>query len=378
MNNFIPVNEPLLNGNEKKYLSQCIDTGWISSEGPFVQQLETSFSAYCGQKFGMAVANGSVAIDVAIRAMKEVYGWKDGDEVIVPTFTIISCGQSVIYNALKPIFVDCDPRTYNLDVQHLEKKITPRTRAIMVVHIYGLPCDMQPIVRLAEKYGLKIIEDSAQAHGQECLGKKCGGWGDVATFSFYPNKHITTGEGGMVMTSNPDLAKQVNYFKNLCFVAHNRFVHSALGWNFRMSNLQAALGVAQFERLEEFISIKKRMGRLYTQYLEGIPCQLPCKQTPYAENNYWVFPLVIHSQIAMSAKEAMQELATMGVQTRPFFYPLHQQPIFQKMGITDSAARPVSEALYGKGFYIPSGLNLKQEQMERVAVAVRELFKERT
>lgn len=373
MTSFIPVNEPLLDGNEKKYLSECIDTGWISSEGPFVKKLEDDFSSYCGQKYGVAVANGSVAIDVAIRAMKEIYGWQGNDEIIIPTFTIISCAQSVIYNGLKPIFVDANPITWNMDVTKIENFITSKTKAIMVVHIYGLPTDMDPILKLAKKYELKIIEDSAQAHGQSYIEKKCGSFGDVSTFSFYPNKHITTGEGGMVMTLNEEIANKVKYFKNLCFTK-NRFIHNDLGWNFRMSNLQAAVGVAQLERLEQFVQKKKLMGKIYQELLKNIPAQLPAVKTHYAENNYWVFGLVLNEDLKFNANEAIKKLAEKGIGTRPFFYPLHKQPVFAKMGLTDNIARPVSEILYERGFYIPSGLNLNEEKMHIVADKIKELF----
>lgn len=374
MNNFIPVNEPLLNGNEKKYLNECIDTGWISSEGPFVKKLEEEFSAYCGQKYGIAVANGSVAIDVAIRALKEKYNWQKNDEIIVPTFTIISSAQSVVYNGLKPVFVDCEPLTWNIDTTKIEQMITPKTKAIMVVHIYGLPSDMQPIFDLAKKYSLRIIEDAAQAHGQSYKNQKCGGMSDISTFSFYPNKHITTGEGGMILTSDQELFEKCNYFKNLCFTAQNRFVHTELGWNFRMSNLQAAVGVAQFERLEEFIQIKKQMGEKYQSLLKDIPAQLPTQKTDYAENHYWVFGIVLNNDVKFNAKEAMKKLAENGIGTRPFFYPMHKQPAFIDMNFTDNISRPISERIYERGFYIPSGLALTDEQIETVAQKIRSIF----
>lgn len=371
--NFIPVNEPLLDGNEKKYLNECIDTGWISSEGPFVKKLEDDFSKYCGQKYGIAVANGSVALDVAIRALKDIYHWQEDDEIIMPSFTIISCAQSIVYQGLKPIFVDAESMTWNMDVDLVEKAITPRTKAIMVVHIYGLPTDMVPILGLAKKYNLKIIEDAAQAHGQEYKGKKCGGFGDVSTFSFYPNKHITTGEGGMIMSSDDEIAQKCTSLKNLCFTK-NRFVHQELGWNFRMSNLQAAVGVAQFERLEEFIAKKKQMGKIYQELLKNIPAQLPLEKTDYAFNNYWVFGIVLNEDVKFDAKTAMKTLADKGIGTRPFFYPMHLQPAFQKMGLSDNISRPVSEKLYERGFYIPSGLNLTEENIKIVAKNINELF----
>jgi len=370
---FIPVNEPLLEGNEKKYLNECIDTGWISSEGPFVKKLENDFSAYTGQSYGSCVANGSVAIDVAIRALREVYGWNDYDEIILPTFSIISSAQSIVYNKLKPVFVDADPITWNIDTTKIEQMITTKTKAIMVVHIFGLPTDMNPIVELAKKYDLRIIEDAAQAHGQSYYGKKCGSMSDISTFSFYANKHIACGEGGMIMTSSDKLIEKVKYYKNLCF-SKDRFVHQDLGWNFRMSNLQAAVAYAQFERLDGFIEKKKQMGAKYQELLKDIPAQLPLVKTDYAPNNYWVFGLVLNDDVKFGAKEAMQKLSDAGIGTRPFFYPLHKQPVFEKMGLTDDIKRPVSENLYERGFYIPSGLGLTDEQMQIVVKKVKELF----
>ena len=381
---FIAVNTPLFEGNEKKYLNQCIDTGWISSEGNFVKKFEEDFSKYCDQKFGIAVCNGSVAIDVAIRAIKETYHWQENDEIIVPTFTIISCAQSIIYNKLKPVFVDCDPLTFNIDVNLIEQAITKKTKAIMVVHIYGLPSDMSKILDIAKKYNLKIIEDSAEAHGQEyhwqenqnLKKQKCGSFGEVSTFSFYANKHITTGEGGMILTSNPEIAKKCQYFRNLCF-GENRFVHEDLGWNFRMSNLQGALGVAQFEQIENFINKKKAIGKLYQDLLKNIPAQLPLHSTNYAQNHYWVFGIVLNDEVKFDAKQAMKILHDNGIGTRPFFFPLHQQPILKKMGFcdNDNIARDVSKKIYQRGFYIPTGLGITQEQQIIVVKKVEELFK---
>ena len=381
---FIAVNTPLFEGNEKKYLNQCIDTGWISSEGNFVKKFEEDFSKYCDQKFGIAVCNGSVAIDVAIRAIKETYHWQENDEIIVPTFTIISCAQSIIYNKLKPVFVDCDPLTFNIDVNLIEQAITKKTKAIMVVHIYGLPSDMSKILDIAKKYNLKIIEDSAEAHGQEyhwqenqnSKKQKCGSFGEVSTFSFYANKHITTGEGGMILTSNPEIAKKCQYFRNLCF-GENRFVHEDLGWNFRMSNLQGALGVAQFEQIENFINKKKAIGKLYQDLLKNIPAQLPLHSTNYAQNHYWVFSIILNDDVKFDAKHAMKILHDNGIGTRPFFFPLHQQPILKKMGFcdNDNIARNVSEKIYQRGFYIPTGLGITQEQQIIVVKKVEELFK---
>ena len=262
---FIPVNAPLLSGNEKKYLAECIDTGWISSDGPFIKRLEEQMAHRAGRRYGIAVCNGSAALDIAVAALK----LGPGDEVILPTFTIISCAAAIVRSGAIPVVVDADPFTWNIDVNEVAALITPRTRAIMVVHIYGLPVDMDPIIALAEKHGLKIIEDSAEAIGQEYRGKPCGGFGAISALSFYPNKHVTTGEGGMLMTDDSNLAERCRSLRNLCF-QERRFVHEDLGWNFRMSNVQAALGVAQLERLDEFVERKRGWAGATVNCFKGL------------------------------------------------------------------------------------------------------------
>ena len=368
-NKFIPVNEPLLDGNAKKYLIDCIDTGWISSEGPFVQQLEEGLAERVGRRFGIAVSNGSAALDVAVAAL----GLGPGDEVILPTFTIISCAAAIVRAGATPVVVDADITSWNMDPSQLADKITSRTRAIMVVHIYGLPVDMQAVTTIAEKHGLKIIEDAAEAHGQTYHGKACGGLGDISTFSFYPNKLVTTGEGGMVLTDDPILAERSRSLRNLCF-QKKRFVHEELGWNFRMSNLQAALGVAQLERLDEFIVKKRDLGRRYTELLADVPSlQLPLASTPYAENIYWVYGVVLKDDVEFDAHEAMRRLASQGVGTRPFFWPMHEQPVLRKMGLFSGISCPVAERIARRGFYLPSGLTLTRNQTEQVVEALRQL-----
>lgn len=371
MGNFIPVNEPLLGDNEKKYLLECIDTGWISSEGPFVRQFEEKFAKRVGRQHGVAVANGSGALDIAVQALQ----LGPGDEVILPTFTIISCAASIVRAGAVPVLVDADPETWNMDVNQIAEKITPNTRAIMVVHIYGLPVDMDPIIELARKHDLKIIEDAAEMHGQMYKGKPCGSFGDISTFSFYPNKHITTGEGGMLVCDDPDLAERCRGLRNLCFQAKKRFVHEELGWNYRMTNMQAALGVAQLERLDEFIGIKRAMGRRYTTLLKDVAAlQLPLERTENAENIYWVFGVVLDDAIPFDAEEAMKRLAATGIGTRPFFWPMHEQPVFSRMGLFAGDHFPVAEKLARRGFYLPSGMALSGQQMERVITAVREML----
>ena len=355
MMGYIPVNRPLLNGNEKKYLIECIDSGWISSEGPFVSEFESKFAERVGRKHAIAVSNGTCAIDCAVEAL----GIGAGDEVIVPSFTIISCIHQIIRNGATPVFVDCDAATWNMQVEKLEALITSKTKAIMLVHIYGLPVDINPVLALADRYGLHVIEDAAESHGQTYYGKPCGSFGDVSTFSFYPNKHVTTGEGGMVLTDDDTIADACRSLRNLCFKPEARFVHDRLGWNMRMTNLQAAVGLAQLEQLDSFIEAKKEMGRAYTQLLENEPLlSLPVTETDYAENHYWVYGVVLSESSGKSAKEVMKALGERGVGTRPFFYPLHLQPLLDGLYPQSNLDCGVSEMIARQGFYLPSGLGL--------------------
>ena len=368
----IPVNEPILNGNEKKYLLQCIEAGWVSSEGPFVRKFEEKFSKKIGRKYGIAVCNGSAAIEVAISALNI----GPGDEVILPTFTIISCVLPVIRAGAKPVLVDCDPVTWNMCPKQIENKITDKTRAIMAVHIYGLPVDMTPLLNIASKYDLKIIEDAAEMHGQTYRGKPCGTFGDISTFSFYPNKLITTGEGGMVLTDDEILAERCRSLRNLCFQEGKRFIHEEMGWNFRITSLQASIGLAQLERLEEFIKIKRTMGKRYTDLLKNIEgIELPQEKTDYADNIYWVYGIVLKEEIPFNAEKVMKKLARENIGTRPFFWPIHEQPVFNKMGLFMDEHHPVAERIARRGFYLPGGLAITDNQLERVAEILKKVLK---
>lgn len=368
---FVPVNEPLLDGNEEAYLQECIRTGWISSEGPFVARLEEAFAERVGRKYGVAVTNGSAALEAAVAAL----GIGPGDEVILPSFTIISCAAAIVRAGAVPVVVDCDAKTWNMDVSQIEARITKRTRAIMAVHIFGLPTDMDPLLELADKYGLMLIEDAAEAHGQTYRARPCGSFGDVSVFSFYPNKLVTTGEGGMILTDDPGLADKCKSLRNLCFDPRRRFVHESLGWNLRMTNLQAALGVAQLERLDEFIEIKRRIGRRYMELLAGTAgIQMPVESTPYARNIFWVFGVVLGDAVPFDASEAMSRLAKLGIGTRPFFWPMHEQPVLRKMGYFRDEVLPVSENIARRGFYVPSGLAITNEQIERSAKALKAIL----
>lgn len=370
--NFIPVNEPLLNGNEKKYLCECIDTGWISSEGPFVKQFEEKMSAAAGRKYGIAVSNGTAALEVAMQAI----GIGKDDEVIMPTFTIISCAMAVTKLGAKPVLVDSNIDTWNMQIDEIENKITPKTKAILMVHLYGLPAEINHVLELARKYNLKIIEDAAEMHGQTYYGKPCGSFGDISTFSFYPNKHITTGEGGMVVTDNEALAEKCRMLRNLCFRKDVRYVHDEISDNYRFTNLQAAVGLAQLERLDEFVKKKREIGKFYTNALadiEGI--KLPVAKTEYADNIYWVYGIVLDKETILSNQDITKLLAAEGIGTRTFFWCMHEQPVYQKQGMFDGEKYENAEYLARKGFYIPSGLAITKTQMEIVADKIHKVFR---
>jgi perosamine synthetase len=375
----IPVNEPLLGGQELGYVTECVRTGWISSAGRFIEEFEQRWAAYCARKYGVAVSNGTAALQVAVASL----GLRPGDEVIMPTFTIISCALAVVYAGGVPVLVDSEPRSWTMDVDQIARKITPRTRAIMPVHIYGHPADMDPILELADSNGLAVIEDAAEAHGAQYLAgrrgarpfwRQCGSFGTLSCFSFYANKLITTGEGGMVLTDDAELVDKARSLRNLCFLADRRFYHESLGFNFRLTNLQAALGVAQLERMDEIIARKRRMGEEYTRKLTEIKSlQLPTEE-PWARSVYWMYGVVLSEKTGMDAQTFARKLAAHGIETRPFFVGMHEQPVFRQRGWFRSEAYPVAERLARQGLYLPSGVALTEEQLEHVVKALREIL----
>ncbi|HKC93933.1 MAG TPA: DegT/DnrJ/EryC1/StrS family aminotransferase [Nitrospira sp.] len=375
----IPVNEPSLGAREQEYVLECVRTGWVSSAGRFIDEFEERWAAYCGRGYGIAVSNGTVALQLAVACS----GLEPGDEVIMPTFTIISCALAVIYSGGVPVLVDCDPRTWCMDVAQVEEKLTPRTRAIMPVHIYGHPVEMDPLLDLADKYGLAIIEDAAEAHGAEYLSsrgvsesvfRRCGSFGALSCFSFYANKLITTGEGGMVLTDDPALAEKARGLRNLCFQPQRRFYHEALGFNFRITNLQAALGLAQVERIDEIVARKRWMGKEYTRRLKDIRgLELPVEE-PWARSVYWMYGVVLSEECGMDANQFAQQLRERGGETRPFFLGMHEQPVFQKRGLFLNERYPMAERLARQGLYLPSGLALTERQLEQVCKAVHEVL----
>lgn len=366
----IPVNEPLIGKKEFTYVNECLKTGWISSGGKFITEFEEKFAAYINKKYGIAVNNGTNALILALRALD----LPRGSEVVMPTFTIISCALACIYNNLKPVLVDCEPDTWNMNISQIEEKITEKTKAIMVVHIYGHPVEMNSVVEIAKKYNLYIIEDAAEAIGAQYKGQKCGTFGDISCFSFYANKTITTGEGGMVLTDDDKLAKKSKRLRNLGFIPQRRFYHKELGYNFRMTNIQAAIGLAQLERIEEHINMKRKIGKLYTEFLKDIfYFQLPVEKE-WAKNIYWMYGIVLDEKTRMNAEEFGKRLSKNGIQTRPFFLGMHEQPVFHKMGLFIDEHYPVAERIAKQGLYLPSGLTLKEKEIKKIAKAMEKIL----
>ena len=367
----VPVNEPYLFGNEKKYLLKCLNDGFISSSGQFVKEFEKKFARRVNRKFAVTVSNGTAALQLAFESLNI----KKKEEVILPSFTIISCILPVIRSGAIPVLIDSDPVTWNMDVNKIEKKITSKTRAIIAPHIYGLPIDMDPLLKIAKKYKLKVIEDAAEVLGLKYKNKECGSFGDVSTFSFYANKHITTGEGGMVVTDSKQIAEKCKSLRNICFNNKRRFLHYDLGWNYRFTNLQSAVGLAQLQKLNRFIVKKRNIGKIYNKELSKIKIfQTPLNKKEYAKNIYWVYGLVLKKNSPISLNILMKKLKQEGIETRNFFWPLHQQPVLKKMGFFKNTKLPVAEYLSKNGLYLPSGLALTSLQQKYVVNKVKKII----
>ena len=360
----IPVCEPVLDGNEEQYVLDCLRTNWISSAGKYIAAFEERFSGYCGAKYGVACSSGTSAIHLALAALDI----GPGAEVIIPCFTLVVSANMVILTGAKPVLVDVDPRTWCIDPEKIKEKITPRTKAIMVVHMYGHPCDMDPIKDLAKRYGLFVIEDAAEAHGAEYKGQQVGAIGDVGCFSLYGNKIITSGEGGLLTTNSVEIADRARLLRNQAF-EEPRFVHRFLGFNYRMTNIQAAIGLAQCEKLEEKVERKRQIARIYTELLKDEPDLTIPYEAPWAKNVYWMYGILIGQGFGVQRDELMRLLRKKGVETRAFFYPMHRQPVYQgdDPRFPDVTGNyPVSDDLGRRGLYLPSGLTLTNEQIHQV------------
>ena len=362
----IPVSEPLLDERALSYVAEAARSGWISSEGRFITEFERTWAAYCGVAHGIAVCNGTVALEVALAALE----LPPGSEVIIPSYTIISCAAAVLRVGCVPVLVDCEPDTWCLNVSDLEAKITSRTRAIMPVHMFGHMADMKPLMEIAKRHDLVIVEDAAEAHGAEYHGRRAGSFGAMACFSFYANKIITTGEGGMVVTDDAMLAERLRSLRNLCFRREQRFLHLELGYNFRMTNMQAAIGVAQVECIEDHLLRKRRMAAHYTERLsESGLLELPVER-PGVKNVYWMYGVVLNDSLQMDAVAFAKRLRADGIDTRPFFLGMHEQPVLRDRGLFAGESYPVTERLARRGLYLPSGLGLGESEMDMVCDAV--------
>ena len=358
----INVCEPYLNGNETKYVMDAVSTGWISSSGSYVTKFEDEFAGYCGVKHGIAVCNGTVAIHLALTAL----GIGKGDEVIIPSFTMIATAFAVCYVGAMPVFVDADKDTWNIDVTKIEEKITSKTKAIIPVHVFGNPCNMDAITDIARKHNLFIIEDAAEAHGATYKGRKVGSFSDVASFSFFANKNITTGEGGMCVTNDNSYAKRCRYFKNVCFSPDGPrdYMHQDIGFNYRMSNIHAAIGLAQVEKADEYKKMRMDNHALYKKYLADVPGILFQKDEEDYENVGWMNTIVLEPEkYGRTRDELIAHLKENGIDTRLLFKSMHIQPSLQKYGCDCSGEYPVTDYLSENGFYLPSASNLSNDDI---------------
>jgi len=362
----------MLAGKELEYVTECLNTNWISSRGRFVAEFESGFAGFCGVGHGIATTNGTAALHLALATL----GVGEGDEVILPAFTMMSTAFAILYTGATPVLVDAEPDTWNMDVAALGEKVSRRTKVILPVHIYGHPCDMDPILEIAEDADLWVVEDAAEAHGALYKGRKTGGLGDIGCFSFYANKIITTGEGGMLVTDDPGLAERAGSLKDLAFDTERRFLHTDIGFNYRMTNIQAAIGLAQLERIGEFISLRRRHAGIYSNHLAGIPgITLPVER-PWATNVYWMYSILLERSFGLTRDELMKALAGKGIETRSFFIPVNRQPVMKKMGFFRGEKYPVAEDLGARGLYLPSSSSLPEEEIEQVCREIGNIRKD--
>ena len=357
------VYQPSLTGNEKKYVNECIDTSWISSKGHFVTDFEKAFSNYIGTKYATGVCNGTVAIQVAMKAL----GITSGDEIICPTFTYIASANPILEAGAKVVFVDSLRDTWQMDPADVEKKITKNTKALMVVHLYGHPCDMDKIMRIAKEHDLYVIEDCAEAIGSEYKGKKVGSFGDIACYSFFGNKTITCGEGGMVLTNSDYLNERICKIKGQGLAQFREYWHDTLGFNYRMTNIQAAIGLAQFEQLETFLKKKREISDWYKKYLKDLPIEFHEEMGP-VKHTYWMNSILIESSVLrQKLRDFMKEK---GIETRPTFYPIHTMPIYSER----YEKHPVAEDIALRGMNIPSYPGLEEDDIKNICSVITEFY----
>jgi perosamine synthetase len=364
MERFIPVYEPDLSGNELRYVTDCVQTSWISSIGEYVGRFEQGFARFCGASHGIATSNGTTALHLALVAL----GIGAGDEVIVPALTFIATANAVTYTGARPVLVDSEAQTWNLDPARLAESVTPRTKAIIPVHLYGHPVDMDPLLEIARRYGLYVIEDAAEAHGAEYRGRRVGPLGDIGCFSFYGNKIITTGEGGMLVTNDAQLAERAMMLRDHAMSPQRRYWHFEVGYNYRLTNLQAAIGVAQMERINELIAIKRHNAHYYNTLLREVRGITLPPEAPWAKNVYWMYSILVEDSFGVGRDELAAHLKERGIDSRPFFHPLHTMPPYQQ-----DISLPVAESLARKGLNLPSSALLQEKDIERIVGTIKEL-----
>lgn len=365
---FIPVCEPTLGGRELEYVTKAVSGGWISSSGSYVTEFEREFAKYLGVPYAVTTTSGTTALHLAMVAA----GIGEGDEVIIPAFTMMASAIAVCYTGAKPVFVDADAGNWNIDPALIEAKVTPRTRAIMPVHVYGHSCDMDEIQRIADKHGLLVIEDAAEAIGSRYNGKLCGSIGDISCFSFFANKLITTGEGGMVAVRDERFIQKLRYYKNLCFPldGSRRYVHEDIGFNYRMPNVLAAIGLAQLERADVYLEARRSNAVRYNAFLSGQRGITTPPELTWTTNSYWMYCVLIGDDFGASRDEVMLKLKETGIETRSFFVSMHRQPALAKFGCDVSGSYPVTDDLARRGLYLPSSSSLTDAQIERISQAL--------
>jgi perosamine synthetase len=369
----IPVAEPDIGEAELKNVVKAVKSGWVSSKGPFIEEFERKFSSYIGLKYGISTSNGTTALHLALVALEI----KRGDEVIVPALTFASVANVVIYTGAKPVFIDSHPEYWCIDPSKLEEKITKKTRAIILVHLYGHPCNMDPIMKITKNCNLHVIEDCAEAHGAKYKGRKVGKFGDIACFSFYGNKIITTGEGGMCLTNNEDLAQKIRMLRDHGMNIKKRYWHEVVGFNYRMTNLQAAIGVAQLEKIDRFIERKRRIAKLYNSLLKDVNGVVLHPEMPWAKNAYWLYSILIEQKkYGINRDELIEKLAEKSVETRSFFYPIHIMPPYKKY--TVNCRFPIAEKLSSTGINLPSSVKLTEEEIQEVAQLINKFHRKQT
>lgn len=360
----IPVAEPELAGNELKYVTDCVTSGWVSSLGKYVAAFEEGMAAYCHRRYGISTSNGTTALHLALA----VLGIGPGDEVIVPDLTFVATANVVTYAGATPVFVDSEPTYWQMNVQLLESLITERTKAIIPVDLYGHPVDMDAVMEVAQRHNLYVIEDAAEAHGALYKGRRCGSLGHMSCFSFYGNKVITTGEGGMLLTDNADWNARARLLRDHAMSPTERYFHPEIGFNYRLTNIQAAIGVAQLERIDDLVRIKRRNAALYAERLSKVPGLTLAPEAPWAQSVYWMYSILVNKDYPLSRNALMAALKQRGVDTRPFFRAIHTMPCHPR-----AMSLPVAEDLAARGINLPSSTKLTEDQIDYVCQQIAEL-----